>query len=461
MTAIRRHWYPLNQSFYQGEGFMPCKVFFLIVFLSIFSIPALATFYTHEGYMIKDPGREYLPLLKAMKDYTIDIPNSKGYELWGPRGLKKWLRQNSIPFQELPRPPKFDFVFGNYQTPEALGQKLKVLTEKYPQILTLESIGKSVQGRDLWAIKITGPQNKDLALPEVKLIANMHGDEIVGRELMAQLIEEMAQSYNHDPFITELVNNTEIYILPSMNPDGMARRQRGNANWVDLNRDFPDFTEDPNNTPDGRALETQLVMNFQKLHHFALSANFHGGAVCVNYPWDTTSAPPPQEKMIQDISLSYASQNPEMHSSTEFPGGITNGYAWYEVNGGMQDWSYFWYQDLQLTVELSEIKWPSPDTIENFYRDNRNSLLNFLAQVHRGAGFKFKTPVSGKVSILNTKQSENLGAYDFSDGEFYKVLEVGNYEFVVQANDSDKNYHFNISVEPEKIYPGGNFKLLE
>ena len=48
-----------------------------------------------------------------------------------------------------------------------------------------------------------------------------------------------------------------------------------------------------------------------------------------------------------------------MRDSTEFPGGIVNGYDWYEVNGGMQDWSYYWHNDLQVTIELSNMKWHS------------------------------------------------------------------------------------------------------
>ena len=48
-----------------------------------------------------------------------------------------------------------------------------------------------------------------------------------------------------------------------------------------------------------------------------------------------------------------------MRNSDEFPGGVVNGYDWYEVNGGMQDWSYYWHNDLQVTIELSDMKWLS------------------------------------------------------------------------------------------------------
>src|SRR5690606_27488049 len=125
--------------------------------------------------------------------------------------------------------------------------------------------------------------------PEFKYIANMHGDEIVGRELMVLLLEDLTARYSEgNPEITSLINNTEIYIIPSMNPDGAESRRRGNSRWVDLNRNFPDFTTDNVNRPDGRQPETQAIMAFQASRQFALSANFHGGTECVNYPWDTS-----------------------------------------------------------------------------------------------------------------------------------------------------------------------------
>src|SRR5690606_30155699 len=101
----------------------------------------------------------------------------------------------------------------------------------------------------------------------------MHGNEIVGRELMVRLIDDLASNYNKDQHITELINSTEIFIMPSMNPDGADRKRRGNDNSVDLNRDFPDFTTSDNrNTWENREVETQAVMKWQAQRNFSLSA---------------------------------------------------------------------------------------------------------------------------------------------------------------------------------------------
>jgi hypothetical protein len=334
-----------------------------------------------EGYRVIDPAKKTLKTISSEPGRVIDHVSSSGYEVYGPKGLGDELRQKQVLFVELEKPAK-SFT-ADYPSSEQTIQKMKDLAKKFPALVTLTEIGKSKEGRPLVFARVTAPagQGKPItARPEFKYIANMHGDEIVGRELMIRLIEDLASHYGTDSRITDILNSIQVYILPSMNPDGATHQVRYNADGVDLNRAFPDWTTSDNqNTVEGRAPELQAVMKFQAAHHFKLSANFHGGAQVVNYPWDAIPDPFPLDNFVKEISLDYSKRAPYIHNSTEFKEGITNGYAWYEVKGGMQDWSYHWYNDIQLTVELTNTKWPSYSSVDGTYRNNRDSMLSLIA----------------------------------------------------------------------------------
>jgi hypothetical protein len=389
----------------------------------------------------------------------IDHVSSKGFELYGPKGLKIELERRSLPYVDMLEVN--EKVFAEYPSHDELTRALKAAEAKNPGIIKVMSIGKSVQGRELWVVKISDNVNLDEVEPEFKYISSMHGDEITGRELTTLFIEEIAEKYGKDVELTEIINNTEIYIMPSMNPDGSAIRRRANARGQDLNRNFPDIIADRESNIAARETETQAVMKFQGQRKFSLSANFHGGAIVANYPWDAKYDLHPLDDLVKELSSVYAEHNPEMISSDEFPGGITNGAAWYVLKGGMQDWSYQWFNDLQITLEVSHTKYPNYSEIPDFYRSNRNSMVQFMKQVHRGAGVRFeKSGVEGTVRVLQTAPvSRDIGSYSFSGSEFYKVLPEGSYVFTVKEK-SGAERRVDVSVEKNFVKTNGNYFVL-
>jgi carboxypeptidase D len=117
-----------------------------------------------------------------------------------------------------------------YHQHDQLTKQLHLLQKAYSDLARVYSIGKSVDNRDLWVIEIsTNPGQHVLLQPEVKLIANIHGNEPVGRELLLILAQHLLEKFGVDPEITRLVNSTRIHLLPSLNPDGFARSRVGKS----------------------------------------------------------------------------------------------------------------------------------------------------------------------------------------------------------------------------------------
>lgn len=195
---------------------------------------------------------------------------------------------------------------------------LKDISNNYPNITRLYSIGKSVQKRDLWVLEISKTPGKHISgVPEFKYVANMHGDEVVGREMLLLLAKYMCENYKLDDRITRLIDQTRIHLLVSMNPDGYEvssegpntahMRGRPNANHVDLNRNFPD-QYGTNKYNSKTEPETQAVIDWTLSLPFVLSANLHGGALVANYPFDDNA---------KDFVLSSRDPTPAVNPSQD------------------------------------------------------------------------------------------------------------------------------------------------
>jgi len=115
-----------------------------------------------------------------------------------------------------------DFLYPpQYHNYEEITNLLGSLISKYPHLAKLHSIGKSVQNRDLWVFEISeNVHNRSLGEPMFKYVANMHGDETLGLELMMFLAQYLLENYGSDARVTRLVNTTDIFLMPSLNPDG-------------------------------------------------------------------------------------------------------------------------------------------------------------------------------------------------------------------------------------------------
>ncbi len=356
-----------------------------------------------------------------------------------------------------PNPPVFDepskavWVYHSYST---LTQALQGYADAYPTICRLSSLGDSVKGRSLWAMKISDNPDQEEDEPEFKYVSTMHGDEPVGTEMCLKLIEFLVSNYGASSEdgarATHLINETEIWIVPLMNPDGLTNGTRYNAQGKDLNRSFPSYVQDgpAENLLDGGMLDTpnrppevQHIMRWTAHHSFTLSANFHTGALVVNYPYDegdhaeNTYEIAPDDALFIQVAEQYSQFNTPMWNNLFFDHGITNGSAWYTLHGGMQDWNYRYAGNNEMTIELSNTKKPAQSTLGTFWSDNRESMLAYMECVHWGVrgivtDASSGAPVYAKISVQGNDQPV------FTDpdvGDYHRMLLPGTYALEVSA----------------------------
>lgn len=322
----------------------------------------------------------------------------------------------------------------------------------YPGLCRLDTIGWSTRGKLLLALKISDSVDVQEDEPEFLYAAAMHGNETVGYVLMLRLADELLRNYGRDSAdggrLTRLVDSLEIWIHPLANPDGtyyqtdtsVSSARRGNANGVNLNRDFPDRIDDPVNTPDGREAETRAMMSFVRHHNFTLSANFHGGAQVVNYPWDNgaasgTYAKCPDDAWFIHLSRVYATPNPDIMSGG-FPNGITNGCAWYVIYGGRQDWIYWWHGGRETTIELTNEYVPPGSVLPQKWLNNRESFLAYMEEALKGVRGIVRDASTGKPLAAEVRVATVPGVPVYSDsvvGDYHRMLLPGAYTLIVSA----------------------------
>ena len=243
---------------------------------------------------------------------------------------------------------------------DELGEVLRKLTSTYRNVSKLHSIGRSAENRQLWVVQISDKVDEtEPGEPMMKYVANMHGNEPVGRQLLVYLVEYLLVNYGKLDRVTDLIDSTNIFIMPSFNPDGFERSTLGdcggdigrdNANNVDLNRNFPDQFH-PSDKLASIEPETAAMIRWITSNKFVLSANLHGGTEVVSYPYDDSArnmdsakySRSPDDKLFRYLAKTYASHHKTMRSGSActekvFHDGTVNGAEWYPLSG-KYDWS--------------------------------------------------------------------------------------------------------------------------
>lgn len=137
--------------------------------------------------------------------------------------LGLWLAISSLGADPIASPPKVPLAFNRLYDYPDLEKALKALVEGHPDLLSLSSLGKSVEGRELWCVTINNKKTgTDRSKAAMYVDGNIHGNEIQAAEACLYLIWYLAENRDRIDAIKTLLDERAFYVVPTVNPDGRA-----------------------------------------------------------------------------------------------------------------------------------------------------------------------------------------------------------------------------------------------
>ncbi len=328
---------------------------------------------------------------------------------------------------------------GGFYTFDEVVAQLDSMRNKYPNLITAkDSIGTSLEGRTIWAVKISDNPDIKETEPEIFYNSLIHAREPQSMMCVLYFMFYLLENYGTDSIATYLVNNRELYFVPVINPDGYVYNEEispeGGGMWrkntrvindsifgVDLNRNFgylwgyDDFWSSPDpkhmwyrGTGPFSEPETQVVRQFCLNHNFIISNNYHsfGNYICSPWGYNLNQS---SDSLFFNNLIKFATFHNGYHNAFDLS--LPENYP---TNGGVCDWMYGETSEknrifafLTEVGSSSEGFWPKPERIIPLAKENLYSNMIFAL----GPGIIENPPninkAEVKASYIN-RESENL-----------------------------------------------------
>ncbi len=300
-------------------------------------------------------------------------------------------------------------TMGGYKTLAEIYAHVDSVIAGHRNIITNRiSIGQTIEGRDLWAFKISDNPSIDEGEPEVLYTAAIHAREVITPLILLNFIDSLATNYGVSTEITNLVDTRALWFVVVVNPDGYYhnevtnpggggmwrknRRNNGDGTYgIDLNRNYgynwgydddgsspTTSSETYRGTGPFSEPETQAMRDFISAHHFVLTLYYHSYSNLILWPWGYDQLYTPDDDIFQVIGDSITSYN-----------AYDPGPSWtlYVTNGSSDDWGYGEQttkdMNLAITIEAgnsSDGFWPPLSRINPLVNENYNPCL-YLARI--------------------------------------------------------------------------------
>lgn len=326
------------------------------------------SFRSPQGIQVEISEDEVKQLQKAGIPHEVLISDMTRYYQDRNKEVQKEALLPNCNFPLVNTPNNFHLgSMGGYFTLAEMENILDSMKLLYPNLISTKqaiSSTQSIEGRNIWYVKISDNPGVDENEPEVLYTALHHARE---PESLSQLIFYMwylLENYNSDPEITALVNNRELFFVPCLNPDGYVynetispsgggmwrknRRQNSDGSvGVDLNRNygqdwgFDNIGSSPTPSTDVyrgpspfSEPETQAIQSFCNSRQFVNALNAHTFGNHLIYPWGHIASTYTPDKNT------YESWGHYLVREHRYSFGTCNETLNYLTNGDSDSWMY-------------------------------------------------------------------------------------------------------------------------
>lgn len=351
-----------------------------------------------------------------------------------------------------------------YKNPDEIEDFLRDIHARFPDITQLKVIGKTLEGREILAIKISDNAKEDEVEPAILVNAMHHAREVMTPEITTDMIDYLTANYGQKSEVTDWINSSEIWVIPMFNLDGnnkmwsensMWRKNTRNGHGVDLNRNYPAGwnscngsssnvnAQDYRGTAPGSEPETQAMMNFVGSIKPVFNISYHSYSEIVIYPFGCRPNRTPTGQAVEAVGA-------EIGKKIDYKPGT----AWellYNADGGDIDWMYTNHQVIPFVIEVNS-------TSQGFHPDyakwrdktvlrNRPGWLHLLSRLQgpslQGVVSKADYEV---IKIYRPGTQTLLQTYNINpDGSFYIILKAGLYDFSFEGSKSKRLSNVDVS----------------
>ena len=288
--------------------------------------------------------------------------------LWATEADADWIRARGTQVEVLPE----EFLakrelgpeMGQYHTVAEMQARIDQLVLDYPHILRQDSIGQSIEGRELRLLEVSDAPGVDEAEPEVLILGALHARELMAGEIPFRFAVYLVENYATDARVRAVVDERRIFIVPVMNPDGRVyveanhegswgswwrKNRRANSDGsfgVDLNRNFSylwghdDIGSQPLTQSDTyrgpqpfSEPETQRLRDFCGTRSFRLGLSYHSFGNLLLYPWGYRYGDCADHEAMAALGT-------ELTDDNGYWAGNPKAGTIYRTNGGSDDWAY-------------------------------------------------------------------------------------------------------------------------